>query len=471
MSSAVSPDLKSRSAALAALAAAKREMGNPRHLIRQIRRGTVDAEDLHTVLLRRIHQGFANCDDDGRRALESLLLHVERRGDLLSTAWGSTALGRRPGNALVDGLIALAHWHGHWVRPPQLWRAPRGSEAAQFGSLARHLLARYDVPAFMDLVWFRGSGAEARRQQGWFVHIGRGANIRTADVPLPLTKRMAHHFLQAPADCTVEEALRWGQILGQRGDPELVSAIRTTRLGRSFDDEDFWGSVIHYLARHPDLDRSLVRPIVEYIHYRRFVPREAIGPGGHIVQEGPPEPHFSMKSRSLPKLLRQVGRWQALWTEDEPAPETTFDMRRRRSAYFYCEDQDTATGRVLEWSVQELATARALANEGEAMSHCSASYSSRLGKLSLWSVQVREEGSTRRVMTVAVDNEQRIVTQARGRYNANPERQIALPDEEWDGDRDRGWLNAADRYYLRRSYRVLQLWLEQEGLEYAPSGR
>ena len=465
------PGLQNKHAALAALAAAKREMGNPRRLIGQMRRGRLDAGDLHTVLLRRIHRGFARLDEGGRGALEALLLHLERRSDLLSTAWGSTRLGRRPGNTLIDGLIALTHWHGHWVRPPRTWRPPRGGETAQFASLTRHLLARYDVPAFMDLVWFRGGGAEARRQQSWFVHIGGGANIRTADVPLRLTKRMAHQFLQAPDDCTVEAALRWAQILGQGGDPELVDAVNATRLGRSFEDEDFWGSVVHYLVRHPHLDRALVRPIVDYIHYRRFVPREAIGPGGQIAQEGPPEPHFSMKSRSLPKLLRQVTRWQALWTEGEPAPDATFDLRRRRSAYFYCQDEDEATGRVLEWSVQELTTARALANEGEAMSHCAASYSSKLGKLSLWSVQVLEEGRTRRVMTVAVDNEQRLVTQARGRYNANPERQIALPDEEWDGDRDRGWLSAADRYYLRRSYRILQMWLEKEELEYAPSGR
>ena len=77
----------------------------------------------------------------------------------------------------------------------------------------------------MDSVWFLGNGREAVRQQGWFLHVGRGQNIRTADLPLPYTKRMAHRFMQAPADFTVEAALRWGQIHGLGGKERLARTI------------------------------------------------------------------------------------------------------------------------------------------------------------------------------------------------------------------------------------------------------
>ena len=77
--------------------------------------------------------------------------------------------------------------------------AAEAEPAEQFGSLARHLLARYDVPAFLDAAWRDGLTAEGVRHQGWFKHVGRGENIRTADdLPIPMTKRMAHHFLQTP---------------------------------------------------------------------------------------------------------------------------------------------------------------------------------------------------------------------------------------------------------------------------------
>ena len=70
----------------------------------------------------------------------------------------------------------------------------------------------------MDSVWFLGNGRGAVQQHEWFLQVGRGQNIRTADLPLPYMKRMAHHFMQAPADFTVEAALRWGQIHGLGGD-------------------------------------------------------------------------------------------------------------------------------------------------------------------------------------------------------------------------------------------------------------
>ena len=79
------------------------------------------------------------------------------------------------------------------------WRPDSHNGRKQFGSLARHLLANYDVPAFMDIAWFFGEEDEARQQQGWFVHVGTGGNIRKADVPLTLTKKMAHLFFGVAA--------------------------------------------------------------------------------------------------------------------------------------------------------------------------------------------------------------------------------------------------------------------------------
>ena len=53
-------------------------------------------------------------------------------------------------------------------------------------------------------------------QQGWFVHVGSGQNIRTADLPLVLSKSMAHVFAEAPGDLTATEALRWAQVVDRK---------------------------------------------------------------------------------------------------------------------------------------------------------------------------------------------------------------------------------------------------------------
>jgi hypothetical protein len=50
----------------------------------------------------------------------------------------------------------------------------------------------------MDVVWLRGDD-EAPSQQGWFIHLGNGQNIRRADLPLTLSKKQARHFLSAPS--------------------------------------------------------------------------------------------------------------------------------------------------------------------------------------------------------------------------------------------------------------------------------
>ena len=74
----------------------------------------------------------------------------------------------------------------------------------------------------------------------------------------------------------------------------------------------------------------------------------------------------------------------------------------------------------------------------------------------------------RHVMTIAVNNRKSVITQARGRFNAHHDHELAsnalAPDE--GGARPKGRLNHMDRDYLVRSFRVLRFWAEREGLTY-----
>ncbi len=142
------------------------------------------------------------------------------------------------------------------------------------------------------------------------MHIGSGGNIRTADIPVRLSKKMAHRFLEAPSGSSIEEALRWGQVMGQEGGEYLAEAVMKSRLGRSFDNEDFWGKVIIFLVEQPMLDPAWVGPIVDYIYRQKYERQEVVLPGGKVEYRDPPEPNFGMKSRSIFKLLRQVEAWQ-----------------------------------------------------------------------------------------------------------------------------------------------------------------
>src|SRR5262249_28045910 len=143
---------------------------------------------------------------DLREALFRLLLHAFKCPRLLETGLAAERLGRQPGNSLIEGLFTLACHHADWLRPVEEWTPDSHNARRQFGSLARHLLARYPVPAFMDTAWFEGHveivrlqepaeiawfercAERAARHQHWFKHIGGGQNIRAAELPLSLTK-------------------------------------------------------------------------------------------------------------------------------------------------------------------------------------------------------------------------------------------------------------------------------------------
>ena len=180
---------------------------------------------------------------------------------------------------------------------------------AQFNDIARHLLSRYDVPAFMDSVWFEGVGRRGRQLQEWFIHIGTGGNIRDLDTPIRLTRRMAHVFLQAPTNNTIERNLRWAQVIGMGGDERLATAVLRTRLGRKYEDDEFWGSVVLFLVNNAMMDPSWVGPIVDYVHNVKYARRRIVQDGGGVTEAPPLHPEFTMKGRSATKLLRQVEAW------------------------------------------------------------------------------------------------------------------------------------------------------------------
>ncbi|HCV22434.1 MAG: hypothetical protein CME13_10075 [Gemmatimonadetes bacterium] len=140
-----------------------------------------------------------------------------------------------------------------------------------------------------------------------------------------------------------------------------------------------------------------------------------------------------MKSRSLPKLLARVDRWRATFTPEmltaaaELAKAASGSTRHRTMAYYYAQEEDETTARTLTWTIQELSNARSLANEGEAMGHCLSATAVKLSETSIWSVQVVDGDRAKRILTVPIDIESRVVTQARGRFNSNPDRESQGP--------------------------------------------
>lgn len=447
-----------------ALAKARQEMRRSQVILTQIYEGEVERDDLIGDVLKRIYDGFEALDNAGCDALYQLLMRVDEvADDLLVLERAIPHLGDVENNRFVAGVIALAKHHCDWVRDSADWRPGRySSTRRRFGALARHLFADFDVPVFMDAVWFMGMEEDAYRAQHWFLHVGKGGNIRTADIPLHLTKMMAHRFLEAPDHFSLTQAFRYGQVLGQGGSEGLMRAILETRLGQSFEHEDFWHTVVLFLVNSPMLDPAYVRPVVDYIHFQKYEPEEVTYPDGRVEVFPPPEPRFSMRGRSRAKLFRAVDRWMGYEKQEEQAPQA--EWKKSGFEGVVVKEKDAPTGLALTWQVVELRTAKELTTEGREMSHCVGSYANRCrrGNMSVWSIQlIVEDDKPLRVMTVAVDNKKKVVTQSRGKHNA------AHWVEEQGRRNDRNFsrhLERNDRAVLMRSNRILGMWLRQEDI-------
>jgi hypothetical protein len=370
-------------------------------------------------------------------AYDRLLRQVQRH-----TRWLRPA--GRPGdsrNPLNTAVLALALHHADWLRPPEAWKPGGPSPWPQAASLAHHLLARYPVPACLTSVWFDPPPGQPLPQHGWFKHLGRGGSLRTAGLPLRLTRAMAHRLGQAPHHYRVFAALRWAQVVGMGGGEALARAVAATPLGRGPGDEPFWEEVLRFLVRHPTFPLDQVGPLVDCLRHQRGEASEGVSPAGVFGPLPPPRPDFSLQGRTVASVLRLIEDWHRdLGLEAAVPLGRTWRPSPLRG--FRLVEVSAALGTQRVWEVTELLAGRDLVLEGRALRHCVATYAGRCprGQASIWSLRLATGQGRFRVLTVEVDVPNRTVGQARG------------------------WRN---RYPTAQEWEILRLWAAQEGLTMA----
>jgi hypothetical protein len=430
-----------QAAADARLAQKKKELRRPESVIEQIFQGKLPESSVtqpHLEALCRAYKSSKSCRHTKQHTLR-LLLHVCKTTDLLSSEPVIAEFGWQEGNSFVAALVAMARLWTGWIRPVEEWRPRTHNTRRQFSSLARHLFTRWPVPRFMDSVWFKGHAQGAARQQRWFLHLGKGENIRHADLPIPYTKRMAHQFMQAPSDLGVEGALRWGQIHALGGCERLVRATVGSRLGSRFENDDFWSSMLRWFVDHPMLDPAQISPLVDYVHHQKYVGQDVFVAPGVMERQAPPQPNFTMKGRSPESLLRQVEEWHRRLGNTEQPPAEWRQCGIRELEFL---EGNERSGNLKIWTIKELLSTKALFAEGRRMKHCVATYSRSCaaGACSIWTLEVESFEGKRKLLTVEVNNTAKLICQARGKYNALP------------GDKHRG---------------ILRRWAAQAGLQLA----
>lgn len=311
----------------------------------------------------------------------------------------------------LDALFSISPYIEDWVRNPEDWRIPSHNIKKQFSSFVRYLFCKYDVPLFMDSVWFGNS----EYQQEWFIHIGQGQNIRTAKfLPAPLTKKAAHHFLLAPDDCSPVEALRYGWICAMGGNGRLFNALRPTRC-KDFANYEFWDSIIRFFIANPMLDTIHIGPIIDYIHNEKFVSRRAQVARGVFVDELPPQANFSIKGRTVETLLAQTEKWHHSLGKEKKIQHQSWEKSKIKDCEFETGDEKN---RKL-WIIKELLSTSELMEEGRKMSHCVGSYSSSCasGRVAIFTLEKEENKQIQKLLTIEVDLATKEIVQARGKRN------------------------------------------------------
>lgn len=315
---------------------------------------------------------------------------------------------------LTDGLVALLGHEAPRVRALDGWQPATHNAERQFAALARHLYARHELPRFLDRAWTDGGP----REQGWFVHLGSGKSLRTApDLPLPVSRSIAHWFHHAPDDCPVGAAFRHAQVRACGGDAALADAVRRTRLGGDYSAGPFWEEVIRFFVANPLLDRTQIGPIVDWIQAQRFDPE--VAPGAVLPEPGalPPRPQLSMRGRTVEATLRDVEAWHARLGRTTAATAAASWQPSGIEPFEFVEGTETARSRT--WRIREIVSGDGLVREGARMEHCVASYagSCAAGRSSIWTMESSVAGTITPHVTIEVHLGSRRIGQVRGKRN------------------------------------------------------
>jgi len=290
---------------------------------------------------------------------------------------------------------------------------------------ARHLFARYPVPAHLEQVWLDSSELsedEVRLRKRWYVIAARGASLYKADASRWLSHKEVHRFLDPPGELGFDAAFWVAIARGFTDDLGLALKLARSKIARSPRSQlAFWREVARFFCANP----APLEAIDDLCDYLAAARRRDAG--------------FSLKGRTLASLRRQMEAWhrevaaiqrveamqrRAIVRGATPPALGAWEGSRLRDWEWKPQAKD-AKNRGERFVVRQLKTAQDLVSESAAMHHCVSSYAAKCvaGFASIWTVRRITPDKTERMLTIELDRKERIV-QVRGFAN-----RVARPDE------------------------------------------
>lgn len=321
-----------------------------------------------------------------RETFRDLLLHLE--------AQGCYALLRD--EVCINALANIASFGNKLVGEIAAWEKDSLEVEIQMSSLIKHCFAQYEVPEFMESVFYY----ENKKHIYWYVQLGRGESVlNLSNFPVKLTKKMAHEFKKAPSNYTVEKAIRWAQAKGYGATADMAETLAWGVLSEYFENEEFWAKVIRFFAQYKALPFHQVQEVLFYIH--------------HQFEENK---SYSFKGRNWDPLLRQSNEWHVEYHRKIAAQNRADWSPSGVNGFAKTVVFEEKT---IEYNIVELVNSEALYEEGYEMSHCVAEYEYEciLGNTAIFSLREKVAENMATLATIEVDVEAKSIVQAKARYN------------------------------------------------------
>lgn len=269
------------------------------------------------------------------------------------------------------------------VRAPEKWRCRIKSRAEddRFLDLVKFSFARYPVAAHLERAWIDGidddftdridpidnNGGARSDLRSWYIVAGSGGSLYQQVTRRILTRSETHHFLTAPAEITATGRAFWYAVARAAG-ASLAKGVRiaSTRLTRFSVASSFWKDVAHFFA-HNEATIDEMDALIQFVHLLR--------------QE---DAAFSLKGRSIEGLLRRRETWQRARWEKVFGGIPNWEGRAIPNAVYATGSGTTA----ITWRFRQIKTSLGLQLEGNAMSHCVATYQARCASAesTIWSL-------------------------------------------------------------------------------------
>ena len=318
---------------------------------------------------------------------------------------------------ILRGLLMASMFKDRALRPIEAWRPRFNCPERMFRDLIRYLFVQYPMPNF----FYSTFKTLSPQHISWFIELAQGGSLRTLNLPIPLSVRGLHFFLQAPPQYSVAEAMRFGQILSLGGDAKLADKIIRTRLGKDFSNFKFWSSVIQFLIKNDGLSFAEVREIIGFCQFVKFQENVFADPQNpeELLVELPPMPDFSLKGRSVASIFRLILTFENEIKRSENLNECVAIVAFPTMPFGDFETIITMENKQKrQYSIRQITNDVALMVEGRVMSHCVYTYLQACleRRSSIWTLAYTEGASVvNKTLTIEVRNN--VIVQIRGKVN------------------------------------------------------